>query len=58
MDYPHHIYSITVEDRLKEIVTKLITKHKIDGIYTTKIIEKGVPKRFRIPENLLKVESF
>ena len=49
---------ISFDDRLKEIVTKLIEKHKIDGIYTSKIIEKSVPKKFRIPENVAKVESF
>jgi RNA polymerase primary sigma factor len=46
------------DDRLKEIVTKLINKHKIEGIYTIKIIEKSVPKKFRIPKNVAKVESF
>ncbi len=49
---------ISFDDRLKEIVTKLIEKHKIDGIYTSKIIEKSVPKKFRIPENVTKVENF
>ena len=49
---------ISFDDRLKEIVTKLIEKHKIDGIYTSKIIEKSVPKKFRIPENVAKVENF
>ena len=43
---------------LKDIVTKLIEKHKVDGVYTKKIIEKGVPKKFRIPENISKVENF
>ena len=42
---------------IQEIVTKLIDKHKIDGIYTLKIIEKAVPKRFRIPENVNKIRS-
>ena len=46
------------DDYLKDIVTKLIEKHKVDGTYTTKIIEKGVPKKFRIPENVSKVENF
>ena len=49
---------INFDDYLKGIVTKLIEKHKIDGVYTSKIIEKGVPKKFRIPENVLKVEEF
>ena len=35
----------------------MIGKHKIDGIYTPKIIEKAVPKRFRISENVNKIES-
>ena len=42
---------------IQDIVTKLIGKHKIDGIYTLKIIEKAVPKRFRIPENVNKIQS-
>jgi len=49
---------VSFDDRLKEIVTKLIQKHKIKGIYTSRIIEKSVPKKFRIPENIAKVESF
>ena len=49
---------LTFDDHLKNIITKLIEKHKVGGIYTTKIIEKSVPKKFRIPENVLKVESF
>ena len=43
---------------LQEVVTKLIEKHKADGIYTSKIIEKGVPKKFRVPENIEKVTNF
>ena len=42
---------------IQDIVTKLIGKHKIDGIYTLKIIEKAVPKKFRIPENVNKIQS-
>ena len=42
---------------IQDIVTKLIGKHKIDGIYTLKIIEKAVPKRFRIPENVNKIQN-
>ena len=49
---------ITFDDRLQEIITKLIEKNKVDGIYTRKIIEKGIPKKFRIPENVIKVEEF
>ncbi len=48
---------ISFDDHIKDIITKLIDKHKIDGIYTKKIIEKAVPKKFRIPENVLKVEA-
>ena len=47
----------TFDKYIQEIVTKLIGKHKIDGIYTIKIIEKAVPKRFRISENVNKIES-
>ncbi len=46
---------ISFDDFIEDIITKLIDKHKIDGIYTKKIIEKAVPKKFRIPENVLKV---
>jgi len=46
---------ISFDDRIKEIITKLIEKHKADGIYTLKRIEKVIPKRFRIPENISKV---
>ena len=45
------------DDYLKKIVTKLIEKHKIDGIYTNKIVEKGIPKRFRAPNNITMVEN-
>ena len=45
------------EDKIKEIFQKLITKNKIDGIYTLKIIEKSIPKRFRLEENLKKLEQ-
>ena len=43
---------------IEGIITKLLNKHKVDGIYTRKIIEKAVPKKFRIDENVLKVEEF
>ena len=46
------------DDHIKEVITKLLDKHKVDGIYTKKIIEKAVPKKFRIPENVSKVEVF
>ena len=42
------------EEKIKEIFTKLINKHKIDGIYTQKIIEKAIPKKFRLEENIKK----
>ena len=45
------------EDKIKEIFQKLITKNKIDGIYTLKIIEKSIPKRFRLEENVKKLEQ-
>ena len=46
------------EDKIKEIFTKLINKHKIDGIYTKKIIEKAIPKKLRLEENIEKFENF
>jgi RNA polymerase primary sigma factor len=49
---------VSFDDHLKDIISKLLDKHKIDGIYTSKIIEKAVPKKFRIPENIVKVEDF
>ncbi len=42
------------EEKIKEIFAKLINKHKIDGIYTQKIIEKAIPKKFRLDENIKK----
>ena len=48
---------INFDNYIQDIVTKLIGKHKIEGIYTLKIIEKAVPKRFRIPENVNKIQS-
>ena len=49
---------VSFDDHIKDIITKLLDKHKVDGIYTSKIIEKAIPKKFRIPENVLKVEGF
>ena len=49
---------VSFDDHIKDIITKLLDKHKVDGIYTSKIIEKAIPKKFRIPENVLKVEIF
>ncbi len=45
------------EENIKEIFTKLINKHKVDGIYTQKIIEKAIPKRYRIEENIKKFQD-
>ncbi len=45
------------EEKIKEIFTKLINKHKVDGIYTQKIIEKAIPKRFRLEENIEKFKN-
>ena len=49
---------ISFDDHIKDVITKLLNKHKVDGIYTNKIIEKAVPKKFRIPENVIKVEQY
>tara|TARA_Y100001970_G_scaffold275547_1_gene376936 strand:+ start:12158 stop:14374 length:2217 start_codon:yes stop_codon:yes gene_type:complete len=49
---------VSFDDHIKDVITKLLDKHKVDGIYTLKIIEKAVPKKFRIPENVSKVESY
>ena len=46
------------DEKIKEIFAKLINKHTVDGIYTQKIIEKAIPKKFRVPENVSKVEEF
>ena len=45
------------DDRIKEVVTKLIEKHKVNATYTIKIIEKGIPKKFRNTENISKVTN-
>ncbi len=45
---------LVFEEKIEEIFTKLINKHKIDGIYTQKIIEKAIPKKFRVEENIKK----
>ncbi len=45
------------DDKIKEIFSKLINKHKVDGIYTQKIIEKAIPKRFRLEENIKKFKD-
>ncbi len=46
------------EEKIKEIFSKLINKHKVDGIYTQKIIEKAIPKKFRLEENIKKFNEF
>ena len=48
---------VKFDDYLEQIVTKLIQKHKVDGIYTPKIIEKAVPKKFRFTENVEKLKK-
>ncbi len=45
------------EEKIKEIFAKLINKHKVDGIYTQKIIEKAIPKKFRLEENINKFKD-
>jgi len=42
------------DEKIKEIFAKLINKHKVDGIYTQKIIEKAIPKKFRLEQNVNK----
>ena len=49
---------VSFDDHIKDIITKLLDKHKVDGIYTSKIVQKAIPKKFRIPENITKVEDF
>lgn len=48
---------VTFETKIQEIFEKLINKNKIDGIYTNKIIEKAIPKKFREPENINKFQE-
>ena len=45
------------ENHIQAVIKKIIDKNKVDGVYTSKIIEKGIPKKFRIPENISKVEK-
>ena len=45
------------DNKIKEIFAKLINKHKVDGIYTQKIIEKAIPKKFRLEENINKFQD-
>ena len=49
---------ISFNDHIKDVIAKLLDKHKVDGIYTYKIIEKAIPKKFRVAENVSKVEEF
>ena len=46
------------EELIKDVVTKLIKKHKVSGHYTTRIVEKGIQKKYRTPENISRVENF
>ncbi len=48
---------ITFDDKIKEVLQKLLDKYKVDGIYTDKIIEKGIPKKFRNDENITKLKD-
>ncbi len=48
---------LNFEENIKEIFAKLINKHKVDGIYTQKIIEKAIPKKFRLDENIKKFQD-
>ena len=50
--------SIQFDNLVQNIVTKIIKKNKVNGIYTRVKIEKGIPKKFRIQENVIKVENF
>ena len=45
------------DSKIKEILEKLINKYKVDGIYTDKIIEKAIPKKFRQDENINKLKN-
>ena len=45
------------DEKINEIFSKLIKKHKVDGIYTQKIIEKAIPKKFRLEENIKKFQN-
>jgi len=46
---------IIFDNYIEDIIAKLLNKHKVDGIYTPKIIEKAVPKKFRNNENVEKI---
>ena len=48
---------ISFDNKIKDVFEKLINKNKIDGIYTVKIIEKAIPKKFRDEENVKKLEE-
>ena len=49
---------LAFDENIQQIFTKLINKHKIDGIYTQKIVEKAIPKKFRLDENIKKFVNF
>ncbi len=48
---------LNFDENIKEIFAKLINKNKVDGIYTQKIIEKAIPKKFRLDENIKKFQD-
>ena len=48
---------LAFDENIKKIFSKLINKHKVDGIYTNKIIEKAIPKKFRLEENIKKFQD-
>ncbi len=45
------------DEKIKDIFSKLINKYKLDGVYTKKIIEKAIPKKFRLEENIKKFQD-
>ena len=45
------------EDVIAKVITKLIEKNKVDGIYTHEKIKKAIPKKFRFSENITKIEE-
>ena len=49
--------SLQFDGYIENIVVKIINKNKVNGIYTRTKIEKGIPKKFRVLENVIKVEG-
>ena len=45
------------EESIQSIITKLIEKNKVSEVYSRKIVEKAIPKKFRITENIEKIEK-